>query len=234
MSTRAAALYALQEVDLEIDAIRRRLAETRAGLGESEAVRQAHTALAAAEADLKRWATRQRDLELEVAGLSAKLDETNARLYGGRIRNPKELTDLQNDVAALGRHRRALEDDLLEAMVNVEDGTAAVAAARRRLNELESDWQAGQARLRADAAQLEDRLETLAGERDAHLMSVAAGDPEIYEGLRRRRGGLAVALLEDGACSACGVAPSSKRLQQARQSEELVTCDNCDRILHVL
>lgn len=232
MSSRAAALYALQEIDLEMAARRRRLAEIQAALGESLVVRQAQAEVAAAQAELHRWQTRQRDLELEVASLAGKLAETEALLYSGRIRNPKELSDLQAELAALGRYRQAREDELLEAMLNVEEQMEALAAARRRLAEVEATAATDQANLRAEAAQIEARLKTLADERELHLMGISAADLAVYEALRERKHGQAVARIEDGACSACGDAPPSSRLQQARQSEDLVTCANCERILY--
>lgn len=232
MSSRAAALYALQEIDLEMAARRRRLAEVQAALGESLAVRQARAEVAAAQAELHRWQTRQRDLELEVASLAGKLAETEALLYSGRIRNPKELSDLQAELAALGRYRQAREDELLEAMLNVEEQMEALAAARRRLAEVEATTATDQANLRAEAAQIEARLKTLADERELHLMGINAADLAVYEALRERKHGQAVARIEDGACSACGDALPSSRLQQARQSEDLVTCANCERILY--
>jgi predicted nucleic acid-binding Zn-ribbon protein len=232
MSSRAAALYALQEIDLEMDAGRHRLAEIQAALGESPAVRQARAEVAAAQAGLHHWQTRQRDLELEVASLAGKLAETEALLYSGRIRNPKELSDLQAELAALGRYRQAREDELLEAMLNVEEQMAALAAARRRLAEVEATTATDQANLRAEAAQIEARLKTLADERELRLMGISAADLAVYEALRERKRGQAVARIEDGACSACGDALPSSRLQQARQSEALVTCANCDRILY--
>ncbi len=232
MSSRAAALYALQQVDLEMDARQRRLAEIQAALGESQAVRQAQAEVAAAEAELHRWQTRQRDLELEVAGLASKLAETENLLYSGRIRNPKELSDLQAELAALSRYRQAREDELLEAMLNVEEQIEAVAAARRRLAEVEATTAMAQANLRDEAAQSQARLKTLAEERQLHLMGLSAADLALYEALRARKRGQAVARIEDGACSACGDAPPSSRLQQARQSEDLVTCANCERILY--
>lgn len=232
MSSRAAALYALQEIDLEIDARRRRLAEIQAALGESQAMRQAQSEVTAAEAELHRWQTRQRDLELEVASLASKLAETEALLYSGRIRNPKELSDLQAELAALGRYRQAREDELLEAMLNVEEHTEALSVARRRLAEVEAATASDQANLRAEAAQIEARLNMLEDERELHLMGISAADLAIYEALRARKRGQAVARIEDGACSACGDALPSSRLQQVRQSEDLITCANCERILY--
>jgi predicted nucleic acid-binding Zn-ribbon protein len=232
MSTRAAALYALQGVDLQMDALRRRLAEIQAALNQSGPVSQARAALAAAEATLHHSQTAQRTLELEIAGLAEKMTETEALLYSGRVRNPKELSDLQAELAALGRQRSAREDALLEAMVNVEDHTAAVGAARSTLAGVEAATLASQAELRAEAARIEENLKALTDERDMQLMSVSAADFAAYEALRWRKGGAAVALLEYNTCGVCGATPSSSRLQQARLSEDLIACDNCERILY--
>jgi predicted nucleic acid-binding Zn-ribbon protein len=233
MSSRAAALYALQDIDLEIDARRQRLGEIQAALSEGETLRQARAALTVAEEELHRWQTRQRNQELEIASLAAKVSETETLLYSGKVRNPKELGDLQAEMAALGRQRGAREDELLEAMVHVEDQSASVDAARRTLAEVEEATLASQANLRAEAAQVEERLATLMDEREMQLMQSNAADVRAYEALRQRKRGQAVALLEYNSCSACGVALASSRLQQARQSEELTTCPNCDRILYV-
>jgi len=48
--------------------------------------------------------------------------------------------------------------------------------------------------------------------------------------LRRRKGGLAVVQVRDGACGGCGVIISPSLKWQLRQ-EKLVCCGNCERIV---
>jgi predicted nucleic acid-binding Zn-ribbon protein len=69
------------------------------------------------------------------------------------------------------------------------------------------------------------------GEREAALISVNAEDRVTYDTLRKQKR-VAVALLSEGSCSLCGVAPSSSRVQAARAGGELVRCNNCGRILY--
>ena len=107
-------LYQLQLVDSEHDDKSRQLAMVNEGLGESEEVRRAAVAVAETEASLTDLRAQMRALELEVGGVNAKLKQNQDRLYSGRVRNPKELSNLQEEAAALRRRRSELEDRELE------------------------------------------------------------------------------------------------------------------------
>jgi len=228
--TTGADLYRLQCLDSEGDAKRRRLAEIEAALVESEALKQARGALKGARSLIQRWALRQRDLELEIQGLSNKIARSEQRLYSGVVKNPKELADLQAEVAALKRRRQKLEDDLLEAMIEREEAETAHSQAQAHLDEIQTRWSAQQADLRAEREMLQARLAGIEQARAALLPSIEADDLAVYQALRRRKGGLAVARVRNGACSGCGVAISPSLEWQLRQ-EKLVHCGNCERII---
>jgi len=54
-----------------------------------------------------------------------------------------------------------------------------------------------------------------------------------YEDMRERKAGVAVASIENEVCSACNVKIPSGVLSTLRsQSERLVTCTSCGRILY--
>jgi predicted nucleic acid-binding Zn-ribbon protein len=228
--TKGADLYHLQCLDGEGDALQRRLAEVEAALGESEALGQARQALEHAQALIQKWALRQRDLELEIQGLSNKTSRSEQRLYGGTVKNPKELADLQAEIAALRRRRQRLEDALLETMIEREETEAARAQAQEHLDRTRACWSAQQADLMAEQEMLQERLAEIEQARVKLLPSIEAGDITVYQALRRRKGGVAVVQVRDGACGGCGVTISSSLKWQLRQ-DKLVCCDNCERII---
>jgi predicted nucleic acid-binding Zn-ribbon protein len=228
--TKGADLYRLQGFDSEGDKKRRRLKEIEAALGESEALRQARRGVENAEKRTHSWARKQRDLDLQVQGLADKLSREEQRLYSGAIKNPKELEDLQAEVAALKRRRQQLEGDLLEAMIEREDAEAEQAEAQKHLDEEQANWSASQAELTGEREKLQEELAEIEQARAGLLPSIDAGDLAIYEGLRRRKGGAAVVELRDGTCGGCGVAVSPVLEWQLRQGK-LVTCSNCERII---
>ncbi len=224
-------LLQLETLDLERDAKRRRLKQVVAALAEPEALRAAATAVTAAQAETARARARRQDLELEIKTLEAKVTSVEERLYGGQVKNPKELADLQHDAASLRRRRSALDDTLLEAMVVLEDAEGAEQQTQSELAARESRWQADQRTLTDERRQLEADIANLTGQRDQMMAGILPDHLGPYQKLRHEHAGLAMARLENDGCSACGVEISDRQLAKARLSDELSFCSNCERIL---
>jgi len=225
-------LYRLQTIDLEISNGKRRLEEVEAGLGESEELRQAQRALQKAEDELNRWRTTLRDLELETRSLTAKITSVEERLYSGRVTNPKELANLQNEVSYLKRRRGELEDRQLEAMVEVEEHEADVDSKKASLAQVEAEWSDTQKQLTGERSELEERLAHLKNERAEVKGMIGAEDLALYGELCSRKGGRAVALLKGGVCQACRVTLPTSQARQARSGDSLIFCNSCQRILY--
>jgi predicted nucleic acid-binding Zn-ribbon protein len=226
-------LLQLQTLDLERDAKYRRLKAVIASLAEPDALRVASETVTAAQANVARARTHRRDLELQVKTLEAKIASVEERLYSGKVKNPKELTDLQNDSAALRRHRATLDDALLEAMIALEDAEGKERQAQSRLAQLQSEWQTNQRKLTQERGQLEAELTSLTEQRNQEIAGIAHEHVEAYQRLRHEHAGLAVGHVEDGMCNACGEELSDRLLAKARIAEGLSFCGNCGRILLV-
>ena len=101
----------------------------------------------------------------------------------------------------------------------------------RELKALEAEVARQHGTLLEERAKLQTSLERLQSNREAVSSSIPPADQALYDRLRLAKKGRAVSRMEDGSCGACGVAPSSSRIQNARQGNELVLCGNCGRIL---
>jgi hypothetical protein len=230
--SRATALFRLQGVDSELDACRARLKDIDQVLSDSPEVREVHQRLIEAQAQLHTARVALQSLELDNQAFSEKIAEADERLYSGRVTNPKELRDLEQDIASLKRQRAAVEERQLEALIRAETAEADVGAVQARQQQVEQETARLHSSLLEERNTLTARLERLEIEREAILAPLPADDREMYERLRRTKNGRAVVQLEEGVCTACGVAPSSSRIQSVRQGNELVRCGNCDRILY--
>jgi uncharacterized protein len=187
--------------------------------------------LAEAEAELDRWRGLQQERELAQQEIAGKLARAEKRLYSGEIRNPREVQGAERDVQQLRHQRDQAEDALLEALVAVEGATGDCAARAAAVSELGAGWEAKQSRLRAEQARLKERV---LAEQARQLSARRAVPPDmltLYDNLRPRRGGRAVAELDGDTCSACKVAAPPTMLEAARFGEELVYCGNCGRLL---
>ena len=228
--TRGEALYRLQQLDSERDAKEARLTEIRTALEDDSALREARERLEKAEKRALEWQIRQRDLELEIESLVDKVSRSEKRLYGGKVKNPKELSDLQAEVASLKGRRQRLEDTLLEAMIEKETAEEARREAREHLEEVESVWGTRQADLKVEQELLQKRLKEIQGKRSATTPRIDADVLADYEKLREIKGGQAVAHVRDDTCAVCGVTISPSAEWKLRQGE-LVHCDSCGRII---
>lgn len=230
--THTSILLRLQGIDGQADAKRVRLNEINVLLGENEAVRAARERLDAADTQMRAARSRTTDLELEIASGDAKAKETSERLYSGATTNVRVMEDMEHELAALASRREQLEDELLEAMVALEESQTVEKQARAELEATEDEWAASQSDLVDEKRKLEADVAALEENREAVLPQIDADSLAAYEKLRAKMRGVAVAVVEGGVCSACGVAPTSSVMQQARHGELDARCPTCGRILY--
>ncbi len=227
----AQALYQLQTIDLKINEYKARQVEIERLLGEHTRVPAAEQTLREAEADLAASRVKARDLELELKGLASKSASTEEALYSGRISNPKELQDLQEELASLKRRHSRLEDSLLEIMIETEAAQERLKQAAEDLALARSEANETHQALATELQQIQQALEPLRQQRSEILRQIDADSLELYRKLYGSKHGQAVAPLEEGACRVCGVSQTSATVQLVRQGHGLIRCSNCGRIL---
>ncbi len=231
--TRVSNLFRLQNLDSQIDQHQSRLAEIEAELSRHPELDQARADEAAARTVLGTAQQTVRQAEEETRRQQQRITDTDKTLYGGGVRNPKELQDLQEEAASLRRYLSVLEERQLQTMQQSEDGEKTVSDAQHRREELDRRRADEETKLRAEQSALNGTLETLGIQREAALSEISPEDLEKYNSIRRAKHGLAVARMEGGSCAACGVAPSASRVDSARSGQEIVQCGNCGRILYL-
>jgi len=222
-------LYQLQEVDQELESSKRTLNYIISQLGESEAVIETQNKLSSERQQLEELTHQQRSVEWEIDDISGKISKVEEELYSGRVRNPKELTDLQHEVDSLKNKRSKLEDQALEVMEQVELATKTVASLDSELKRLETEWQSQQQKLSTEAEQLKTAIVEIKHRRESLAGDIDPQAVEVYQELKRLRG-TAVARVEQGICRGCRISLPITELQQAR-SGNLIRCSSCGRIL---
>ena len=223
-------LYRLQQYDTEISQKKRRLGEVVQLQRETEALIAARKRFALASETVTKWTTTQTDLNLELGSVNDKARRSENRLYSGQVTNPKELEDLQHEVEALGRRRGVLEDEVLEAMIMLEDAQAELDSAQKSLSEIEAEWEKSQASLQVEQNELAVELHKLMAEREAQKDRIDSKALDQYESIRARKNGLAVVPFINNACTGCHVTVSANMALQVQRGER-VTCNGCGRIL---
>jgi predicted nucleic acid-binding Zn-ribbon protein len=228
----ALGLYRLQQVDSQIDQIQARLKTIQQTLENDLELQTANERFAVADQkhiDAER-ALKQSEAEVEKQRL--KIEQTEASLYGGQIHNPKELQDLQKDVASLKRYLETLEERELEAMIAAESTEKALQAAKIDLERVQANLKEQNRDLTQESETLLKDLERLNSERRAVVTDIAHQTLDTYEQLRKQKRGIAITTITDNSCEACGTTLTPSQKQSARSTNQLFHCPTCGRILY--
>lgn len=222
-------LYQLQEIGLAIDSNERALSQVVGKLGENQAVVSAQAGLALEQQRLEDLSHQQHSAEWEIDDLSARISAAEEKLYGGQMGNPKELANLQSEVAELKVRRDHVEDKALAVMEQVELATADVASRSSNLKDLEADWHRQQQQLSVESERLKTVLSELGHRHEQLLAGIDPQTAEFYHELKKQKG-TAVAKVEQGVCGGCRISLTTNELQRVRTGK-LVQCSSCGRIL---
>lgn len=226
-------LYDLQGLDLEVDKLTERLAQVRRRLGDERPLESLRRSVQEAREQLQRLRAQHRDAEMTSRAARDKAQTLEQKMYGGSVRNPRELTGMQEEMAYLRKHQQEAEDALLNAMIALEECREDVAGEEEKLRQAEAVWRQEQQSLQEESAALERELGRLQEGRRALLARVQAPDVQTYEQLRKAHGGRAVARVDRGMCEVCRITLSTKELQQAQTSPGTARCGSCGRLLLV-
>lgn len=225
-------LYALHEVDARILHLERMFRNLDNGDRARAALETARQELAQRQDVLKRARVQQAETESALKANETKYAQLNKRLYGGTVANAREAEAVEHEMAALKAAAGDLETGILEAMDAIESGetavqeqTAVVEASERTLNETLATHQKQVAAIQREAG-LAKR------DREAALKNVSAALLAHYDSARRRTRDTGLSVVEGQSCGACRMQVPGMSILQLNNEQQLVTCDNCGRLLY--
>ena len=225
-------LYRLQQVDRQIDRARAQLETIRKTLENDTELQEALNRVTKAQTDNHHASHSLKNAEAEVDAQKIKIEHAESSLYGGRVQNPKELQDLQKDVASLKKYMATLEERQLEAMVTAESTENDLQSAKMELEKIQARLGNEHKNLIADQSTITIELEKLAQEREATQSPIESNLLQAYEDLRQQKRGVAVTEVNDNTCTSCGTILNAALQQNARSQKQLAYCSSCGRILY--
>ena len=220
-------LYRLQQVDRQIDRVRSQLDTIRQALENDAELREVLKQVESSQTEDHRARHDLKNVEAEAESQKIKIEHAESSLYGGRVQNPKELQDLQKDVASLKKHLVILEERELEAMIKAESTENNLQSAKTKLELVQARLGNEHKKLIADQSALITELEQLAEEREATLAPIDSRLLQNYESLRQQKRGTAVAEISDNTCGSCGSTLNAALQQNARSQNQLAYCSTC-------
>lgn len=225
-------LVALQKLDTsirklqaELEAIPRRRAEI-----EREFDQRAFEIRALENARDEARHTRAR-LELEIAEQRIRVERADRNLMSSKKQD--EYTAAIREADAARKQISALETQTLEQMEALDKAETSLNERGEEIATLNSDREARLQAFDDETRGQADKLAISRAERERLVSALPKSMGAQYvRTVARIRDGVAVAEARNGACMACFMALRPQAMAQVRRGEEIVTCDNCNRILY--
>jgi predicted nucleic acid-binding Zn-ribbon protein len=200
----------IAQIEKALDSHNRRLEADRAALLANQKDRKKH------EADIQ--VHEQKISKLRDQTLQAKTNE--------------QYKAFQNEITYCQTEIRKAEDRILDLMgesepleINVKKAEAALKIEK---TQVEAEKTQAKARTAADLKELEEKRQErikLAAEAPAKVMA-------LYDRAIRKWHGTGVAEVQEGRCTACFMVLRPQHFQNLRLSTEVLTCENCSRIIY--
>lgn len=154
-------------------------------------------------------------------------------MYSGQINSERELEAIRAELSSLRTRKNDLENELIEVMERREELEGIVSTLKERHAELTGKTPELAAARDEAATGIDAELADLKTRRQEQAGSLPDQLVGVYESMRERKSGVAVAELQGRTCSGCHLELTAIELEQAREDAAggLAHCEQCERIL---
>ena len=173
----------------------------------------------------------RRQLESSIEELDIKLEKYQQQLMS--VTNAREYSAALNEIDAAKTSRERAEVGIEVRSTEELELADAVTEADSRIAEARATTDTEKETILAELSEVHARLEQLIHEQSE--VETVLEDDLVHQFKRvfSARGGVAMASIDNGACSACHLRLRPQVVNEVRRGENLVPCDSCRRFLFV-
>jgi predicted nucleic acid-binding Zn-ribbon protein len=170
-------------------------------------------------------------LETEIFDQKQRAERADRNLMAAK--KPDEYTAAIREADAARKQISAFETQVLEQMEVADQAEKDLAERAPEVEKLRGEMQASFNAFDQQVKQQQAELETARADRERLLKELPKNWSSLYARISSRiRDGVAVAEARNGACTACYMALRPQIMSEVRRGDEVITCDNCNRILY--
>jgi uncharacterized protein len=169
-------------------------------------------------------------LENEVVEQRGRAERAERNLMSSKKQD--EYTAAIREADAARKQISTLETQILEQLEILEQAETALEQRAAEIASLNSDREARLKAFDEASGTIADRLVVARKEREEVFANLPKPMSGLYSRIRARiRDGVAVAEARNRSCTACFMSLRPQVMSEIRRGEEVLTCDNCGRIL---
>jgi predicted nucleic acid-binding Zn-ribbon protein len=222
----------LQSLDQKIAALEKEIAALPKHIATIEKALESHNRKL--EADRAALAANQKDrkrLEGEIQVHEQKISKLKEQMLGAKTN--EQYKAFQHEIEYIQKEIRKAEDRILELMTESEPLDANVKKAEVALKQEKVVVEEEKTRARKRTAEDQGFLNQHRTQRGEIVSKLPKETVTIYDRVRLKSGGVAIAEVVNSRCQACQITIRPQYLQDLRKGAELMRCEQCGRFLYI-
>jgi predicted nucleic acid-binding Zn-ribbon protein len=172
----------------------------------------------------------RKKLELDVGTRTESISRLKTQQY--QTRKNDEFQAIGHEIERYENEIRKIEDEELELMIEADKLKADLGVEEKKAATVKESIARQTADLDAKSKTLESRLEELTKERAEIAGKIDEDLLGRFERLFKSKGDAVVVPLEHEVCTGCHMKVTTQTAHRAKAGKEIVSCDNCGRILY--
>ena len=170
-------------------------------------------------------------VEKEIFEQKARVERADRNLMAAK--KPDEYTAAIREADAARKQISAFETNVLEQMEAFDAAEKQLQERAPEVDKLRDEMEASFKAFDQQVKQQQQQLTEARAERERLLQELPKAMSALYKRISARiRDGVAMAEARNGACTACYMALRPQVMADVRRGTEVITCDNCNRILY--
>lgn len=184
----------------------------------------------AIETRLNEARNKRRQLDTELSETRAKAEKAERDLMSST--NSKAYEAAIREVDSAKKHISQLETQILETMETSEQAEKDISQHEPEVAKLRAEMEEKLKSFEEQVRVMTEELSQRRRERESLLATIPKPMSTLYNRISTRiRDGVAVAEARNGSCTACFMSLRPQVMAEIRRGQEIIQCDNCNRIL---
>ncbi len=230
MKKRLESLEQLQEIDIQIDGLKKNQSSLHDEINVIEQGLNANREeLAVLTGQFSVLEAEKQEIEgnLAVEQDNINRSETNMK----EIKTNKEFQAVGREIAAARKLAVEFEEQILQRIGQLEELSGTIAAKTADLAELEQNAASRRDEKMTEISSIQKDIDADLARREEITKDLPASLIKRYGNLRLQRRGQAVAIARDGYCLGCNMHLLPQLYNSLYKAEELISCPHCQRVL---
>ncbi|MEW6556974.1 MAG: C4-type zinc ribbon domain-containing protein [Elusimicrobiota bacterium] len=225
-------LIELQDVDSKVDEANNNIQKIDNELNTlQETLKKEKEQIETLKKELSNSAVSKKEKEIEITTLDDKLKKHNMELNA--VKTNEAYKALLTEIENCRSQKLKIEDELLSIMENEERLSREIKDLQNEYLKLEKEFNDRKISADEELKKTNDNIANFTNERKTRLDNLPAHIAGKYENIRKNKKGLAVVpIVNNNSCGGCHRNLPLHIIDEVRKGNELVVCNNCQRILY--